>query len=87
MSHGASYPRLPAARCPAIEAGYQPPAVLTSPLPRTYLVATTHEPFFPNNARRWAAALRDAGSNAIMTERKGSHGGPLWRREFPLMLA
>ena len=41
--------------------GYRPPAVLPSPLPRVYLFAGTREPFFLDNASRWAQALRHAG--------------------------
>jgi hypothetical protein len=67
--------------------GYKPPAVLTHPLPRVYLVAGTEEPFFLENATRWADALRDASARVIMTKRKGSHGGAFWREEFPLMVA
>ena len=69
--------------CASPGSGYQPPAVLPSPLPRTYLVAGTREPFFRDNARRWAAALRAAGSEAIMTERDGSHGGPFLAARVP----
>jgi enterochelin esterase-like enzyme len=67
--------------------GYKPPAVLRRPLPRVYLVAGTKEPFFLENATRWADALRDAGANVVMTKRNGSHGGAFWREEFPLMVA
>jgi enterochelin esterase-like enzyme len=67
-------------------AGYQPPAVMPSPLPRTYLVAGTLEPFFLNNANRWANALRDAGADVVMTKRVGNHGDPFWAAEFPLMV-
>lgn len=67
--------------------GYRPPGVLPSALPRTYLVAGTNEPFFLENARRWAVALRDAGADVVMTERAGAHGGAFWREEFPLMVA
>lgn len=67
-------------------AGYRPPATLPSPLPRTYLVAGTEEPFFRDNATRWAAALRAAGADVVLTERAGAHGDPFWRHEFPLML-
>jgi enterochelin esterase-like enzyme len=73
--------------CASPGAGYRPPAVMPSPLPRTYLVAGTHEPFFLNNAARWADALRDAGADVVMTERAGSHGDAIWREEFPLMVA
>jgi enterochelin esterase-like enzyme len=56
-------------------------------VPRAYLVAGTLEPFFLENARRWATALRDAGAEVVMTERVGSHGDAFWREEFPLMVA
>jgi enterochelin esterase-like enzyme len=68
-------------------AGYRPPAVMPSALPRAYLVAGTLEPFFRQNATRWADALRAAGADVVMTERVGSHGDPFWRAEFPLMVA
>lgn len=67
--------------------GYRPPAVMPSPLPRTYLVAGTLEPFFLENATRWAAALRDAGADVEMSERVASHDDVMWREEFPLMVA
>ena len=67
-------------------AGYRPPAVMPSPLPRVYLVAGTLEPFFLNNATRWAVALREAGADVVMTERVGSHGDAFWTEEFPLMV-
>ena len=67
--------------------GYRPPAVMPGPLPRTYLVAGTQEPFFLENATRWADALRDAGADVVMTERFGNHGDPFWAGEFPLMVA
>jgi len=68
-------------------AGYRPPAVMPSPLPRTYLVAGTLEPFFLENATRWTDALRDAGADVVMTERVGNHGDPFWAGEFPRMVA
>ena len=67
--------------------GYRPPAVMPSPLPRVYLVAGTLEPFFLENATRWAVALRDAGADVVMIERVGSHGDAFWKEEFPLMVA
>ncbi len=67
-------------------AGYRPPSTLPSPVPRTYLVAGTGEPFFLANATRWATALRDAGAEVVMTERNGAHGDQFWRDEFPLMV-
>jgi hypothetical protein len=56
-------------------------------IPRTYLVAGTLEPFFLDNARRWADALRAVGAEVVMRERVASHGDALWRCEFPLMVA
>jgi enterochelin esterase-like enzyme len=73
--------------CASPGAGYRPPAVLPRPLPRTYLVAGTLEPFFLENAARWATALRDAGADVVMTERVGAHGGAFWREELPMMVA
>ena len=73
--------------CASPGAGYRPPDVMPSPLPRTYLVAGTLEPFFLENANRWAVALRDAGADVVMTERVRSHGDAFWREEFPLMVA
>jgi enterochelin esterase-like enzyme len=73
--------------CASPGAGYRPPRALPSPLPRAYLVAGTREPFFRDNAARWATALRDAGADVVMTERAGAHGDPFWHEELPLMLA
>ncbi len=73
--------------CGSPGGGYKPPGVMPSPLPRAYLVAGTREPFFRENATRWATALRDAGADVVMTERAGSHGGAFWREELPLMVA
>jgi enterochelin esterase-like enzyme len=72
--------------CASPGAGYRPPEVMPRALPRTYLVAGTQEPFFHENAARWADALRDAGADVVMTERDGSHGGDFWRTELPLMV-
>src|SRR5579883_757678 len=73
--------------CASPGGGYKPPDVMPSPLPRTYLVGGTEEPFFLENARRWADALRDAGADVVMYERAGTHGGAFWQEEFPLMVA
>lgn len=67
--------------------GYQPPKVLPNPLPRTYLVAGTKEPFFLANAVRWATALRAAGADVTLMERPAGHADTMWRDEFPLMIA
>ncbi len=66
--------------------GYRPAGPMPSRVPRTYLVAGTLEPFFLDNATRWAAALRAAGADVVMSERVASHGDALWRAEFPLMV-
>jgi enterochelin esterase-like enzyme len=73
--------------CASPGAGYRPPAVMPSALPRTYLVAGTSEPFFHENASRWASALGEAGVDVVMTERDGGHGDGFWRAELPLMVA
>jgi enterochelin esterase-like enzyme len=73
--------------CASPGGGYYPPAVMPSPLPRTYLVAGLQEPWFLENATRWADALRDAGADVVITERTGDHGDPFWQAEFPLMVA
>ena len=68
-------------------AGYKPTGVPPGRIPRTYLVAGTLEPFFLDNATRWAEALREAGADVVMRERVASHGPALWRAELPLMIA
>ena len=64
-----------------------PAGAISQPVPRTYLVAGTLEPFFLANATRWADALRAAGADVVMSERVAPHGGALWKAEFPLMVA
>ena len=66
--------------------GYRPPDVLPTPLARTYLVAGTNEPFFLENAARWATAMRDAGADVVMMERAAGHDAAMWRDEFPRMV-
>ena len=73
--------------CASPGGGYRPPAVMPTPLPRTYLVAGTLEPWFLENAQRWSDALRGAGADVVMTQRVGDHGDPFWAAEFPLMVA
>jgi enterochelin esterase-like enzyme len=58
--------------CASPGGGYRPPAVMPSSLPRTYLVAGTLEPFFLQNATRWADALRAAEADVVLNERVGS---------------
>jgi enterochelin esterase-like enzyme len=72
--------------CVSPGGGYKPGDMPTL-LPRVYLVAGTLEPFFHDNATRWATALRDAGTEVVMIERVGSHGDAFWREELPLMVA
>jgi enterochelin esterase-like enzyme len=72
--------------CASPGGGYRPPDAMPSSIPRVYLVAGTLEPFFHENAARWAGALRDAGADVVMTDRVGSHGDAFWRDEFPLMV-
>jgi enterochelin esterase-like enzyme len=67
-------------------AGYQPPRSIAGPIPRTYLVAGTQEPFFLNNAARWARALENAGGEVVFAQRDADHGPALWREEFPRMV-
>lgn len=67
--------------------GYRPPVEMPSRLPRTYLVAGTLEPFFLENATRWAVALQDAAAEVVMHERVAGHDDAMWREEFPLMVA
>lgn len=73
--------------CASPGAGYRAPTEMPASLPRAYLVAGTGEPFFLENATRWATALHDAGADVVMRERAGSHGDPFWQEEFPLMVA
>jgi enterochelin esterase-like enzyme len=88
LAMGLRHPRdFGAVFCASPGAGYQPPAEMPAVLPRAYLVAGTQEPFFLENATRWAAALRAAGAEVVMRERAGSHGDAFWQQEFPLMVA
>lgn len=88
LAMGLRHPQIfGAVLCASPGAGYQPPAVLPTPLPRAYFVAGTQEPFFLENANRWVSALTKAGADVVIEERIGPHGGAFWRREFPLMAA
>ncbi len=73
--------------CASPGAGFRPPAVIPTPPPKAYFVAGTQEPFFRENASRWASAFQAAGAEVVMTERAGSHADPFWRRELPRMVA
>ena len=88
LAMGLRYPDIyGAVICASPGAGYRPPAALPVRLPRTYLVAGTGEPFFLDNATRWARALRRAGADVVLSERAASHGAARWRGELPLMVA
>jgi pimeloyl-ACP methyl ester carboxylesterase len=67
--------------------GFKPTVKMPTWLPRVYLFSGTLEPFFLDNATRWAVALREAGADVVMNEKDVSHGADLWRTEFPLMVA
>lgn len=67
--------------------GYKPPGAMPRSLPRVYLFGGTLEPFFLDNAKRWAVALHDGGADVVMSERVAWHGDSLWRAEFPVMVA
>lgn len=67
--------------------GYKPPVAMPESLPRVYLFGGTLEPFFLENATRWALALRQAGATVVMSEKAASHGDARWRAEFPRMVA
>jgi enterochelin esterase-like enzyme len=73
--------------CASPGAGYRPPRPMPTALPRAYFVAGRQEPFFLENAARWADALRSANAEVVMTEREGTHGGDFWRTELPRMTA
>jgi enterochelin esterase-like enzyme len=73
--------------CASPGGGYRPTGAMPDLIPRVYLVAGTLEPFFHENATRWAVALRNAGADVVMTERVGTHGGAFWQEELPLMVA
>ncbi len=72
--------------CASPGAGFRPPDPLPGRLPRTYLVAGTAEPFFLENAVRWATALHAAGGDVVLHERAGGHDAAMWRAELPSML-
>jgi predicted esterase len=66
--------------------GYRPPDAMPTHLPRTYLVAGEREPFFLNNAVRWASALQNAAADCVMIQRDAGHDTEIWKQEFPLMI-
>ena len=59
---GMRHPQLfGAVLCASPGGGYRPTVPMPARLPRAYFVAGTQEPFFLENATRWAAALADGG--------------------------
>ncbi|WP_229022954.1 hypothetical protein [Actinomarinicola tropica] len=68
-------------------AGFRPSGPLPDVLPRAYLVAGTEEPFFRDNAGRWAEAFAAAGADVVMIERPGGHGAASWRDELPAVIS
>jgi enterochelin esterase-like enzyme len=73
--------------CASPGGGYRPLDPMPGRLPRTYLFAGRSEPFFHENASRWATALLAGGGDVVMTTRNGRHGDGFWRRELPRMVA
>ena len=73
--------------CASPGGGYRPSSTLLPPLPNTYFVFGRDEPFFQENALRWAEALRNAGADVVSRQRDGAHGDPFWREEFREMVA
>ncbi|MEM7091680.1 MAG: alpha/beta hydrolase-fold protein [Actinomycetota bacterium] len=73
--------------CASPGGGFRPEGQpMAGPLPRAYLLGGTGEPWFLDNARRWADALIEAGALAVLAERDGEHGGSFWYDEFPRMV-
>ena len=72
--------------CASPGAGYRPPDPLPDSPTRAYLVAGTEEPFFLENALRWADALRAADRDVVMADRPGGHGDRFWHDELPAMV-
>ena len=68
-------------------AGFRPTDEITNVMPPTYLVAGTQEPFFLENALRWAIALRKKGKKVVLKERDAGHDQEMWRAELPQMIA
>lgn len=68
-------------------AGYRPEEEIVKSMPPTYLLAGKQEPFFLDNAVRWAAALRRNGRDVVMEERDAGHDDTMWRAEFPEMIS
>ena len=88
LALGVRHPKIYGAiLCASPGAGYKPTEGVPDKFPPTYLVAGKQEPFFLENAMRWANALNEAGVEVVMKVREGSHGSAFWKTEFPLMVA
>ena len=72
--------------CASPGGGYQPTGPFPPALPRCYFVGGSEEPWFFDNARRWAVALEAAGAEVVLRECEGGHGG-LWHEAFPHMVS
>jgi len=68
-------------------AGYRPANEIIDLLPPTYLVAGIQEPFFLDNAVRWAEALKVKGKDVVLVKRNAGHDDAMWRAELPKMVA
>lgn len=68
-------------------AGYKPTKIIIDKMPPTYLVAGMQEPFFLDNALRWADALTVNGNEVIMEKREAGHDDLMWRKELPKMIS
>lgn len=74
--------------CASPGGGFTPAACdLSGSIPRTYLVAGRQEPWFLDNAKRWADALSGTGTDVVIEERNGEHGDAFWYDELPIMVA
>jgi enterochelin esterase-like enzyme len=88
LALGGRHPKIYGAiLCASPGAGYKPTEGMPVKIPPTYLVAGMQEPFFLENAMRWANALNEAGVEVVMKVREGAHGSMFWKTEFPLMIA
>lgn len=67
-------------------AGFRPSAATVRAMPPTYLIAGRQEPFFLENAQRWAEALQAHGTEMTMVVRDGGHDDTMWRAELPKMV-
>lgn len=70
--------------CASPGGGFTPAtAAWPSVVPRAYLVGGRQEPWFLDNATRWADAFSAVGAEVAIESREGEHGGQFWVDEFP----